>query len=133
MIRRGFWIVLMLGLLAWPLWRGVGEVRQTAREKTLLLEVQRALQNFHIDQERYVPRETLGGHELLTVLDDFGFLDSLPQNPWTGEPYTLAAEEPDFLEYGSDPAFETYVLRTLDPKTGETSLELDSMESTSLE
>ena len=124
-LRRIAWLVGMALLLGWPLVRGMESVRLEARVRTMLLEVQQALQDFHVDQERYIPREELEGTQLLGVLSDFGFLEALPINPWSGEAWKLDGEEPDFLRYATDPNFETYALRALDPRTGEVFLEID--------
>jgi|GEM_PF-2765423 len=132
-LRRLMWILLMLAALCWPLWYGIKTQRLEQAEKTLLLTVQKALQNYHVDQERYIPRETLSGHELLGVLSDTGFLDEpFPNNPWTGVPYSLLEGEPDRLRYQTDPSFETYSLQTLHRTRDEVTRELDSVDSTSL-
>jgi len=131
--RRILWIALMLAGLSVPLWIGVRTLRLEHAEKNLLLSVQQALQNYHVDQERYIPRETLSGHELLSVLSDSGFLEEpFPINPWTRVPYSLLKGEPDHLRYQSDPLFETYTLQTLHPTNDKISRELDSVNSTSL-
>lgn len=133
-MRRGCWLALVAGVLAVPLGLGVAEVRERARHKALLLEVQRALQAYHVDQEMYVPREEMAGAELIGVLNDFGFLEPLPMNPWSGAVWALDGEEPDGLRYGTDTNFATYILWTLeDSEEGaRVVLELDSLEHTSL-
>jgi len=125
----------MVAGLAWPIAHGVRQVREDKALRALLLDVQAALQAYHVDEdtgETYIPREAMSGQELLTVLSDFGFLDPLPKNPWTGETWTLLEGEADFLRYESEGQFKTYALRTVDPKTGLVTMELDS-ETTSLE
>lgn len=131
-LRRIFWLSIMVLGLAWPIQRGIADVREQKAYRQLLLEVQAALQNYHVDQERYIPRETLAGAEVIGVLSDFGFLEPLPHNPWTGQSWTLAEGETDFLRYRSDPNFETYALYIVSPNTGETIMELDSVSATSL-
>lgn len=131
--RRAAWLGLLSLGLAWPLVSGIQHVRQENRVRSLLLCVQRALQDYHVDQERYLPRRELPGAELIAALADFGFLKELPLNPWSGEPWKLDGKEPDYLRYGSDPHFETYALKALDPKSGRVWLELDSVKQPSLE
>ncbi len=133
MIRRLFWLTLFFLGVSWLVGSGVNERRFEARVRSMLLDVQTALQDYHVDQERYLPREELSGAEVITVLADFGFLDELPINPWSGEFWKLDGAEPDFLLYRSDPAFETYALRALHPRTGRVILELDSETNRSLE
>ena len=132
-LRRFAWLLLMSGLLAWPVANSLHRVQQTHRVRTLLLTVQRALQDYHVDQERYVPRPQLRCAALIAVLAAFGFLKPLPLNPWTGAPWKLDGNEPDHLRYASDAEFRTYALRSLDPKTGKVLLEIDSVHHPSLE
>ena len=128
---------LIVGLIAvgfgWPLKAKIEQKRHDAELRDLLLVVQDALQRFHVDQEKYIPRTELKGAEMINVLLDFGFLDGPPYNPWTGEAYVLDGEELDFLRYASDPNFETYALKAMDAKTGVVRLEIDSVEHLSLE
>jgi hypothetical protein len=131
--RRAAWLVLFSAGLAWPLVSGVEAVRQKHRVRSFLLTVQRALQEYHVNQERYVPRQELSGAELIAVLADFGFLKQLPLNPWTGVIWRLDGRESDHLRYHTDPNFETYALRCLDPKTGQVVQEIDSVRQPSLE
>tara|TARA_R110002096_G_scaffold54517_5_gene140541 strand:- start:10939 stop:11343 length:405 start_codon:yes stop_codon:yes gene_type:complete len=130
-IRISILAALVLGLGSLLL-RGVQSVRHEQQTRTMLLQIQAAVQDYHVDQERYVPREELTGSQLIGVLSDFGFLKELPINPWTRETWKLDGEEPDFLRYATDPNFETYALRALDPRTGEVLLEIDSVEQPSL-
>lgn len=132
-LRRIAWLTFMSGLLAWPVASGIHRVQETHRVRQLLLTVQHALQEYHVDQERYVPRPQLRGAELIAVLADFGFLKPLPLNPWTGTRWQLDGREPDHLRYESDPEFRTYALRSLDPKSGKVLLEIDSVRHPSLE
>lgn len=130
-IRISILAVLVLGLGS-LIAKGIQQVRHEQQTRAMLLQVQAAVQDYHVDQERYIPREELTGSQLISVLADFGFLKDLPINPWTLEPWKLDGEEPDFLRYATDPSFETYALRALDPKTGEVFLEIDSVEQPSL-
>lgn len=132
-LRRAAWLALVCAGLAWPVATSVHRVKQEHRIRTLLLAVQRALQDYHVDQERYIPRQHLAGAEVIAVLSDFGFLRELPGNPWTGVAWKLDGKEPDFLRYETDPNFETYALRALDPVTGQVLLEIDSVKQPSLD
>lgn len=131
--RRGFWLCLMLAGLSVPLVNGIRDVRMENEMKTLLLHVQEALQRFHVEQERYIPREEMTGAELLSVLEDFDYLNDLPHNPWTRKRYTLEDGEADGLRYRSSGEFMVYSLQARDPSTDEVLLELDSEALTSLE
>ncbi len=126
-------LTLIVGGLLWLVSRGVQTVQHEHRVRTMLLEVQAALQDYHVDQERYIPREELTGAQMIGVLADFGFLKPLPLNPWTNQPWKLDGTEPDFLRYTTDPNFETYSIQALDPKTGGVLLEIDSVSHQSLE
>lgn len=131
--RRAAWLALFGGVLGGLILKGLAEVRQRERHRALLLEVQQALQKYHVDQERYVPRRELKGSELIAVLDDLGFFPALPVNPWTGQKWKLDGQEPDHLAYRTDANFETYALRILAPDGGQTLMELDSEAKISLE
>ena len=133
MIRRILWMTLFVGLLGWLVGSSFSRRRHAGELRDLLLTVQPALQKYHVDQERYLPREKLSGSELISVLLDFGFLESRPLNPWTRQSWKLDGEEPDYLVYETDPNFETYALRIVEPKTGQVILEIDSEENPSLE
>lgn len=133
MIRRFLWLAIFATALGWLLASATNRVRHEARVRELLLTVQSALQDYHVDQERYIPRETLTGAEIITVLADFEFLSDLPINPWTGVEWKLDGEEPDFLVYETDPNFETYALKAIHRKSGKILMELDSEENPSLE
>jgi hypothetical protein len=127
------WLAIFVTCLGWLLTNAASQVRQEAQIRTLLLTVQSALQDYHVDQERYIPREKLTGSEIITVLADFEFLSDLPINPWSGVEWKLDGEEPDFLVYETDPNFETYALKAIHPKSGKVTVELDSEENPSLE
>ena len=133
MIRRFLWLAIFVTSLGWLLAHAAARVRHEAEVRELLLTVQSALQDYHVDQERYIPRESLTGAELITVLLDFEFLDDLPMNPWSDTEWKLDGEEPDFLVYETDPNFETYALKAIHPKSGKIVMELDSEENPSLE
>ncbi len=133
MLRRIGWLVVFVTALGWPIRNAIQQVHREAGIRNLLLEVQAALQNYHVDQERYIPRVKLTGTEIISVLSDFGFLSKLPVNPWSGVSWKLDGREPDYLVYETDPRFETYSLKAIDAKNGTTVLELDSEENQSLE
>lgn len=132
-LRRLFWLALAVAGLGWLIRSGVVQVVEERENREFLLGVQQALQDFHVDQERYVPRQRLSGHQLLGVLADLGHLDELPANPWTGDTWKLDGEEPDRLVYETDPAFETYSLIIMDSTGKEVVMELDSESNPSLE
>ena len=133
MVKRVLWLAIFVTCLGWLLANAAARVRHEARVRSLLLTVQSALQDYHVDQERYIPREKLTGTEIITVLADFEFLSDLPINPWSGVEWKLDGEEPDFLIYETDPNFETYALKAVHSKSGEIIFELDSEENPSLE
>lgn len=133
LLRRSFWLALAVAGLGWLVRSGIGEVVEERENRTFLLGVQQALQDYHVEQERYVPRQRMSGYELLGVLSDFGHLDELPINPWSGQTWKLDGEEPDRLVYETDPAFETYSLKIMDAKGQGVMMELDSESNPSLE
>lgn len=133
MIRRLLWITLFTTSLGWLISDGMRQVRLEADTRSMLLSVQTALQDYHVDQERYIPRQNLSGTEIITVLSDFDLLNELPLNPWTAIQWKLDGVEPDHLVYETDPNFETYALRALDPESGEIVMEIDSESNPSLE
>lgn len=125
--------MVFIGVLGWILFSGVQSIAHESRTREMLLAVQTALQNFHVEQEQYIPREKLTGSEVISVLSDFEFLEPLPINPWSKQAWKLDGEEPDYLVYETDANFETYSLKALHPKSGEVFMELDSEENRSLE
>ena len=131
--KRILILICIFGGLSWPVVQSVKQQRHEAAVRSMLLNVQEALQDYHVDQEKYIPRDTLSGAELIGVLLDFGFLAEPPMNPWTGTPWALDGEEPDFLRYESSGTFETYALKALDVKTEAVLMEIDSVEHLSLE
>lgn len=131
-MRKAAWLILFVGGLGWLIFSGISQVRQEKAIREMLLEVQSALQDYHVEQEQYIPRLELTGTEVITVLSDFDSLKKLPLNPWSGETWRLDGEEPDHLIYQTDPSFETYALRALHPKTGKVVLEIDSESNPSL-
>lgn len=132
-LRRSFWLALAVAGLGWLIQSAILQVAEERDNRTFLLEVQQALQDYHVEQERYVPRLRMSGYELLGVLADFGNLEQMPNNPWSGEIWKLDGEEPDRLVYETDPAFETYSLKIMDSAGIEVVMELDSESNPSLE
>jgi hypothetical protein len=110
-------------------------IRHEHQVKTVLLEIQRALQEWHVAEEVY-PRETpMNGGELISLLMESGHLEKAPSNPWTGRPYEFGTEnlETDRIRYSTDELAETYSLRALERTGDDVFLELDSTEHQSLE
>lgn len=107
------------------------EKRREERVRALLLEVQEALQRYHVREELY-PKVPLHGAELIDLLVAKGHLDAPPLNPWTGEPYRPGGNE-DWLRYRTDSLAETYELLVLSPGTETVKYRLDSTENQSLE
>lgn len=107
------------------------EAREDRRVRAMLLEVQEALQNFHVREEIY-PRRIMDGGELVAFLSEAGFLDEPLANPWTGSPFGGEGDD-DRLRYRTDPLAETYELIVLEPDSEEVRFRLDSTENQSLE
>jgi len=131
--RRSLTLLVMLLIAGAVVAKPLHTAKVENRAKSTLLELQRALQEYHVDQERYVPQLELKGTQLISLLLDFGFLESAPMNPYTGQPYNSAEGEPDRIRYRTDEAFETYSLQFLHFSDEETWLEIDSVAHHSLE
>ena len=116
--------------------RSIETRRFELQSKATLLEIQRALQDYHVAEEIY-PRQTpMSGAALVQLLLETGHLDSPPRNPWSGEAYLPdSPEQPDGIEYRTDELAETYALRSLDGTldTDAALWQLDSTEHHSLE
>ena len=110
------------------------EKRLDRQVRTTLLEVQEALQNYHVEEELYPIKTPMTGAELIIILKDSGHLDAPPRNPWTGTPYS-PDDDPatDRIRYRTDENAETYVLEALRPYSTEAHHVLDSTEHPSLE
>jgi hypothetical protein len=132
LIRSCLLAILIAGtvIALWPFFR---EIRHEHQVKAMLLEVQRALQEYHVAEELYPKDFPLTGAQLIQLLIETGHLENPPRNPWTGHPYRLDGAEEDHLTYRSDQLAETYELQALDPATGEPWMTLDSTEHQSLE
>lgn len=107
------------------------EKRTERRVRAMLLEVQEALQRYHVKEEVY-PKRMMEGRELVDLLVRGGHLDEALLNPWTGDPY-LAGSDEDWLRYRTDSLAETYELTVLSPATEEAKFRLDSTKNQSLE
>ena len=124
-------VAAMISLLA-PRFR---VIRHEHQVKSALLEIQRALQDWHVAEEIY-PRQTpMTGADLIGLLVDSGHLERPPFNPWTGQTYRVDAESPesDRIRYATDELAETYSLRALNRADEGILFELDSTEHQSLE
>ena len=99
--------LLVLGMsVGFLVWQPIEEQRLERRIRTMLLQVQEGLQNFHIAEELY-PKQFMSGHELVRFLSQSDFLDDSLINPWTKEWYLDSAEH-DYLKYRTDSFAETY-------------------------
>lgn len=122
--------VLVLLAIAAGLLRGsLEEKREVRRVRAMLLTVQSALQNYHVDEEIY-PRRMMKGAELVQFLEAEGFLEDPPANPWSGGVY---ADGEDWMQYRTDQLAETYELTVFFPGTEEVQFRLDSTKNQSLE
>lgn len=144
-LRRSPWLtavipaligLIAVGFIVVSLDRAIESRRFDEVSKQTLLEIQRALQDFHVAEEIYPRKTPLSGAELVQLLIDTGHLQAPPRNPWTGEPYAFEAPvQPDGIEYRTDELAETYALRSLDQALSDSSprWQLDSNENHSLE
>lgn len=123
--------VVVAGVAAILLGVPLREKRQEKRIRTLLLQVQEAVQNYHVDEELY-PKRRMPGGELIAFLKEKGFLAEPLANPWTKTPYESGMKE-DWLEYRTDALAETYELIIYQPGTETVQFRLDSTKNQSLE
>ncbi|NNE93917.1 MAG: hypothetical protein HKN23_19885 [Verrucomicrobiales bacterium] len=132
MITRIAGILLLLTVSLGILFPAFAERRLDSEVKQLLLEVQTALQNYHVKEELY-PKSKMSGAGLINLLVETGHLDSPPQNPWTRQIYQVPDDPNDYLEYETDEFAETYTL--IARRTGSDDVHhiLDSTEHHSLE
>lgn len=124
-------LLILIGAAAFLMASPIREARQERRVRSMLLDVQEGLQNYHISEELY-PKQRMSGKALVSFLVDLGFLDETIVNPWTGEAY-LDSEEEDWLKYNTDGLAETYELVVTYPGSEEVQFRLDSTENQSLE
>lgn len=124
-------LVAVTGIAAILLGVPLREKRQEKRIRTLLLEIQEAVQNYHVDEELY-PKRMMSGGELISFLKESGFLEAPLSNPWTKTPYDAGMED-DWLQYRTDPLAETYELIVYQPRTETVRFRLDSTKNQSLE
>lgn len=127
----GLLLVVLVGMaLLVPPWLEKCEER---RIRDLLLTVQEALQNFHVDEEIY-PKRRMDGRELVAFLVEEDFLEGDVVNPWTGAAYLDAdPEAEDWLRYRTNALADGYELIVLHAGTEEPRFRLDSSENQSLE
>lgn len=109
------------------------KIRHEHQVREAFLEIQRALQDYHVAEENYPKDYPLTGAQLIRLLIDTGHLREPPRNPWTGRPYQIDGAGEDHFTYRSDELAETYELQAVDPVSGEPWLTLDSTEHQSLE
>lgn len=132
-VRITITLVLAAIVLAFLL-PAFAEKRLDRQVRSTLLEVQEALQNYHVDEELYPIKTPLTGAELIAVLETSGHLTTTPQNPWTGAAYSPDdGPAADRIRYRTDENAETYVLEALRPDSDEPHHVLDSTEHPSLE
>lgn len=105
--------------------------RLEKRIRVTLLEVQTALQEYHVEEELY-PRKMMTGSELVSLLAENDFLEKDVLNPWTKDVYSKS-EGRDYLSYKTDSLAETYELIVYYPGTEKEQFRLDSTENQSLE
>ncbi len=112
------------------------EKRLDRQVRATLLEIQTALQNYHVAEELYPVRTPMTGAELIKLLQETGHLSSPPRNPWTGAPYSTdddRSSDVDRIRYRTDELAETYTLEALRPDSDDPHYTLDSTEHPSLE
>ena len=144
-IRRSKWLTLVFPLMLLvialiaiviPVRHSLEQRRFELQSKRTLLEIQRALQEYHVQEEIYPRRTPMTGAQLVQFLADSGHLRNRPLNPWTNEPYRIEDPgQPDGITYRTDELAETYALecRSLDPEREAIAWQLDSSEHHSLE
>lgn len=144
-LRDSPWLTLAFPLLLFVLAlavsigsaiRPVREFRFREQSRTTLLEIQRALQDYHVSEEFYPKRTPMSGAEIVEFLIETGHLESPPLNPWSGEPYRAGdLTQPDGIRYHTDELAETYALeaRGRDLSGDRIEWQLDSTEHQSLE
>lgn len=119
-------VVATVGMVM-PAWRAE---RLDRRERAMLLQVQEALQRYHVAEELY-PKRPMSGLELVVLLQEREFLPKTFPNPWSGFHYEKAGE--DRLRYRTDPVAETYELIVLEIDGTKEKRRLDSTAHQSLE
>lgn len=132
---RGAIFLVIAGASCALLVPSIQVVRHEHQVKSVLLEVQQALQNWHVAEEVYPRQSPMTGAELISLLMESGHLENPPFNPWTGRLYEGVDETPetDRIRYSTDELAETYSLKALKPAGDDVFLELDSTEHQSLE
>lgn len=127
--------LLLLVFLGAVLLHGPVQVKRLEKDsRRLLLDVQRALQSYHVAKEQY-PAESMSGVALIRMLRESKHLAEVPWNPWERGLYDPegGAEQEDWLVYRTDRLAETYELVIFRPYTEEVLFRLDSVENQSLD
>lgn len=113
MIRRiiivGAICVFLISLVLLP---AVREMQRDEAVKALLLTVQRAMQDYHVEFENYPTTSGLSGSDLIALLIENGHLEEPPYNPWTRRTWVIPDEPTDYLVYETDGLAESYALIT---------------------
>jgi len=131
LIHLGVFVAAAVALLI----PGFRAIRQEHQVKTLLLEIQRSLQDWHVAEEVYPRKTPMSGAELIGLLVESGEMESPPHNPWTGRPYQPGqeTEATDRIRYSTDQLAETFALKALNRDDDQVFLQIDSTEHQSLE
>ncbi len=107
--------LVALGVIAIPVHRAIEARRFEITSKETLLDIQRALQDYHVAEEIYPRRSPLTGAQLVQLLIESGHLERPPLNPWTRLPYRFEdPAQPDGITYHTDELAETYALESTD-------------------
>ena len=127
-------VLLFAGLTGSIVFFPVRELRRENQVKSVLLSLQRSIQKFHVEFEKYPDPENLelSGVELVAVLSDVENPENLPKNPYTNRPFSTA-DGPDRITYRTDEEFLTYSLQALRFDRDEVWFEIDSSSHHSLE
>ena len=111
MIRRLLILLaLAAGVYAIALAPAIRAKRTDEGVKTLLLAVQRAMQDYHVEEEIYPATTPMSGSSLISLLVDQGYLEEAPHNPWSGQRWELPDDPIDWLVYETDGLAESYAL-----------------------
>jgi len=133
MIIRATLIIAFVAILAGVLLPSIAEKRLDQQVRAILLTLQEALQDYHVDEEIYPKQMSMNGAELIVLLIETGHLESSPRNPWTGIVYSPETSPRDRIRYRTDELAETYSLEALQPDSSEVHHIIDSTEHPSLE
>lgn len=110
------------------------QVRMEQQSKQTLLILQKALQNYHVEEEAYPPQSPMSGTQLTRLLIAGKHLIAPPLNPATLQAYALDDQhQDDRIVYTTDDLAETYSLQILQADSGKILWVVDSTEHHSLE